>query len=264
VKQKIDDKAALAARINDHVTEEVTALRGKLVEWDVINEPFSNHDVQDVLGQDCMVEWFKLARAADSNVRLFINDYSILSSGGMDVAHQDHYAKTIKFLLDGGAPVAGIGMQGHFSGKLTAPDKMLEILDRFGELGPRIQVTEFDINITDEQLQADFTRDFMITLFSHPKVDGIIMWGFWEKRHWQPDGAMVRKDWSLKPNGQVWMDLVHRQWTTNEQGKSCADGAYKVRGFLGDYEITVTSEGKSKTVKASLPKEGATVNVSLE
>jgi hypothetical protein len=99
---------------------------------------------------------------------------------------------------------------------------------------------------------------------SHPKVDGILMWGFWEKRHWKPNAALVRKDWSLKPNGQAWMDLVHRQWTTNEQGKSDPDGAFKVRGFLGEYEITVTSGDKTKTVKAALPKEGATVTVTLE
>ena len=263
VMEKKDDKAAMAKRINDHITEEVTAMRGKLVEWDVINEPFSNHDVQDILGNQCMVEWFKLARAADPDVALFINDYAILSQGGLDTAHQDHYEKTIKFLLDNKAPVQGIGMQGHFNWKLTGPVRMLEILDRFGKLGPEIEVTEFDTDITDEQLQADFTRDFMTAMFSHPKVKGIVMWGFWEGRHWRPNGAMVRKDWSLKPNGDAWIDLVEKQWTTVAQGKSAPDGAFKVRGFLGDYEITVASAGKTKTVKASLPKEGATVKATL-
>ena len=263
VMEKKGDKAALAKRISDHVTEEATAMRGKLVEWDVINEPFTNHDVQDVLGNECLVDWFKLARAADPDVTLFINDFGILSQGGQDTAHQDHYEKTIKFLLDKGAPVQGIGLQGHFNWKLTAPVKMLEILDRFGKLGPEIEVTEFDTDITDEQLQADFTRDFMTTLFSHPRVKGILMWGFWEGRHWRPNGAMVRKDWSLKPNGEAWVDLVQKQWTTAAQGRSGPDGAFKVRGYLGDYEITALSAGKSKTVKASLPKEGAAVKVAL-
>ena len=263
VKQKKDDKAALAKRIGDHVTEEVAAMRGKLVEWDVINEPFTNHDAQDILGQACMADWFKLARAADPDVMLFINDYAILTQGGLDRAHQDHYEKTIKFLLDSGAAVQGIGMQGHFGWKLTGPERMLEILDRFAKLGLEIEVTEFDADVTDENLQADFTRDFMTTMFSHPKVKGILMWGFWEGRHWRPDGAMVRKDWSLKPNGEAWIDLVHKRWTTDAQGKTGSDGAYKVRGFLGEYEITVASGGKSKTLKASLPHDGATVKVTL-
>jgi hypothetical protein len=155
-------------------------------------------------------------------------------------------------------------MQGHFARRLTPPEKMLEILDRFAKFGPPIEVTEFDTDITDEQIQADYMRDFMTTLLSHPKVEGILMWGFWEKRHWKPNGALVRTDWSLKPCGQAWMDLVHKQWTTHEQGKSDPDGAFKVRGFLGEYEITVTSGGKTKTVKAALPKEGTAVVVMLE
>jgi len=258
------DPNALRKRVNDHVTEEAGVMRGKLVEWDVINEPYSNHDVQDVLGDDCMVEWFKLARAADANVELFINDYSILSQGGLDTAHQDHYEKTIRFLIEKGAPLDGIGMQGHFGTKLTAPTKMLEILDRFAKLGKQIEVTEFDSDITDEELQADFTRDFHTTLFSHPSVKGILMWGFWESRHWKPNGAMVRKDWTLKPNGEAWVDLVFKQWWTDVKGKADAAGRYAVRGFLGDYEITAISGGKSKTVKASLPKVGQGVKVLLD
>ena len=56
---------ALRKAIADHVTDEATALRGQLVEWDVINEPWNNHDVADVLGKDVLVDWFKLAKAAD-------------------------------------------------------------------------------------------------------------------------------------------------------------------------------------------------------
>ena len=98
--------AEFRKRIADHVTEDVSAMKGKLVEWDVINEPYSEHDVMDVLGNEVMADWFKLARAADPKAELFINDYSILARGGLDHAHQDHYEKTIRFLLDKGAPLA--------------------------------------------------------------------------------------------------------------------------------------------------------------
>ena len=79
-------------------------------------------------------------------------------------------------------------------------------------------------------------------MFSHPAVTGVLMWGFWEGRHWRPRAAMVRKDWTLKPNGQAWMDLVEKQWWTDERGKTGPDGEYKIRGFLGDYEITATQK----------------------
>ena len=257
-------KEALAKRVADHVTEEVTAMKGRLVEWDVINEPYSEHDLMDVLGREAMVQWFKLAQAADPQARLFINDYDILSNGGLMTAHQDEYEKTIRFLLAQGAPVQGIGLQGHFGGRLTSPERMLAILDRFARLGLTLEVTEFDVNITDEQLQADFMRDFYIALFSHPAVEGIMTWGFWERTHWLPSAAMVRKDWTLKPNGQVWTDLVHKQWRTDVQGKTDEAGKCDVRGFLGDYEVTVTFSGRSRVVKTTLPKGGTRLTVTLE
>jgi len=268
VKKLKGDPAALGRRIADHVREEVAAMKGKLVEWDVINEPYTNHDVMDILGNDVMVDWFKIAREADPEVELFINDYSILSAGGRDTAHQDHYEKTIRFLTEKGAPVGGIGMQGHFGWQLTAPPRLLEVLDRFAGLGKDIEVTEFDIDVSDEQLQADYLRDFMTTLFSHPKVKGILMWGFWEGRHWKPQAALFRRDWSVKPNGQAWMDLVLKEWWTDASGKSDAGGWFTTRGFLGDYEVTVQAPlapgGKGKVVRAVLPAGGTTVTVTME
>ena len=259
-----NDPAALRKRVNDHVTEIVAANKGKLVDWDVINEVYTNHDVVDVLGKPAMVEWFKLAHAADPAVNLYINDYSILSGGGLDTAHQDAYEQVIRYLKEQGAPIHGVGLQSHFGARLTSPEKLLQILDRFAAPGLKLQSTEFDINITDEPLQADYTRDFMTTLFSHPAVDGIVMWGFWEGRHWKPNAALWRKDWSIKPNGQAWLDLVTKKWWTDVAATTAADGKCQTRGFLGDYEISVTAAGKTKSAKAQLGKTGQTVKVVLE
>lgn len=258
------DPEALRKRVADHVREEAAAMKGRLVEWDVINEPFSNHDIQDVLGNEVMVEWFRIAHEADPQAELYLNDYSILSGGGRDTAHQDHFEKTLRFLIEKGAPLGGIGMQGHFGWALTPPPKMLEILDRYAALGRPIQVTEFDVDVSDEPLQAEFLRDFMTTLFSHPSVKGIVMWGFWEGLHWKPNAALFRRDWSVKPNGQAWMDLVLKQWWTEVAGKTAADGRFATRGFLGDYEVTVTAGGKTNTVRAALPQAGATVAVTMD
>jgi len=90
------------------------------------------------------------------------------------------------------------------------------------------------------------------------------MWGFWEGAHWRTRGAMLRHDWSVKPNGEVYKDLVFKRWWTNANGKTGAQGTFATRGFLGDYEIEVKAGGKSKTVRASLPKEGAKVECVLD
>ena len=159
--------AWLRQAVINHIADEASTLTGKLVEWDVINEPYANHELQDILGNSAMIDWFRQAKQSDPAARMFINDYGILSSRGADYSHQDHYFNTIQYLLAGGAPVEGIGMQSHFGSGLTGMERMLEILDRFATFGVPIAATEFDVNVTDEQVQADFLRDFMTTLFSH-------------------------------------------------------------------------------------------------
>lgn len=250
----------LRSTILKHIEETVTHYKGRLIDWDVINEPYSNHLVMDKLGNGVMVDWFKAARAADPNVKLYINDYSILASGNqLDTAHQRHYYDTIRFLKDNGAPIDGIGMQGHFGGNVTDPENLLKILDRYAALGLRIKVTEFDMRIYDEPLAADYIRDFHIALFSHPAVDGILQWGFWEKSHWIPEAALFSADWSIRPHGQAWIDLVHGQWKTTVQGSTNAAGTYSFRGFHGSYEVAVTANGKTQAFPVRLAKGGGEV-----
>lgn len=90
-----------------------------------------------------------------------------------------------------------------------------------------------------------------------------MMWGFWDGKHWLGDAPMFYPDWTLKPSGQVWIDLVHRAWKTNIEGTTGTQGEYKTRGFLGDYEITVSHNGKAKTTKVSLGKNGQALTVTL-
>lgn len=264
IKDLAGNPEKLRRTINDHVRDEATALAGRLIDWDVINEPFTNHDVMDILGNDVMVEWFKTARSCDPKVRLFLNDYSILTGGGRDHAHQAHFEKTIRYLVDHGAPIDGIGMQAHFGQSMTAPVKMLEILDRFAVFQLPITATEHDINTFDETVQADFTRDFLTTLFSHPSVDGILTWGFWEKSHWRPPAAYFRQDWSITPAGKEWIRLVTQEWWTKEKLTTDASGTAGTRGFLGDYEVNVTAQGKTAATSFKLPKDGTEISVRLK
>lgn len=240
-----DNPAQLRQTVRDHVTDISTATRGKLIDWDVINEPHTNRDLQNILGEEEMAEWFRLARLADPEVKLYLNDYSIISSGGWDIAHQAGYRRIIELLDSLGAPVEGLGLQGHFQGRLTDPERALAILDRFANYGKDLLITEFDIDTDDEQLQADYTRDFLTTVFSHPAVKGFYTWVFWAGKGWQPRAAMYREDWSRKPNGDVWHQLVFNDWWTDVRGVTGRDGLYRTRGFLGDYEVEVGSETRT-------------------
>ena len=167
------DANALRARVNKHIADVMGYSKGKVTEWDVLNEAYTNRDLQAVLGDAEMTSWFRQARAADPAVKLYINDYSILESGGYDLQHINGYANIIRNMLAAGAPIDGIGLQSHFDSNLTPPSRVLELLDQFAAFGKDLQVTEFDVAVADEQVQADYTRDFLTVCFSHPAMKGL-------------------------------------------------------------------------------------------
>lgn len=263
LKRLKDDKPKLSAAVTEHITKMVTALKGRVEHWDVVNEPFTNHDILDILGYEVMVDWFKLARSIDPKPKLYINDFAILNGGGGTTAHRDHYEKMIQLLVDKGAPVDGIGMQGHFGSSLTSPDDLMSILDRYAKFKKEIAVTEYDVVIDDEELAGNFTRDFYTVLFSHPAVTTLIMWGFWDDNHWKKNAVMYRKDWSLKPGGQAYKDLVLGKWRTQAEGTTDAGGQFKVRGFKGSYDIEVKVGDQTRTVKGTLGDGGSRIDVKI-
>lgn len=48
-------------------------------------------------------------------------------------------------------------------------------------------------------------------LYSHPAVEKITLWGFWEGQQWMPPAALWRKGWTIKPIAEAWMNLVKTQ-----------------------------------------------------
>jgi len=256
IRTLLNNPEQLRSRVANRVSEGAAAVRGQVTEWDVVNEAITNRDLQRVLGDAELVRWFRLARTADPQAKLYINDYSIISSGGDDLPQQNAYIELIRYLTRQGAPLDGIGIQAHFDQQLTPPERIIEILDRFATLGKELQITEFDVDAADEALQAAYTRDFLIAAFSHPAVRGVLTWGFWEGSHWRPNAAMIRKDWRWKPNGEAWRELIFTRWWTDARGITGDDGVFRARGFRGEYDITVTMNGQTKTVTANLSGSG--------
>ncbi|WP_020573188.1 endo-1,4-beta-xylanase [Actinopolymorpha alba] len=253
--QRLRDRpAALRVRVDQHITEEVSALRGQLDVWDVVNEPYAMHVLQDALGPGELARWFELAHRADPRARLIVNDYDILDDQGWNRRHQDHLYNLVRSLRERRVPVHGVGFQAHFAApQLTPPADLLPILDRYASLGVPIEITEFDVTTTDERLQADYTRDFLTLSFSHQSVASITTWGFWEPLHWSPTAAMYRADWSPKPNAEVWRDLIYRQWWTDVAGRTDSHGEYAARGFLGAYDVSVRVGDSVTRQRVSMP-----------
>ncbi len=247
------DPAAMRKLIADHIAEEASTLRGRVTEWDVANETSLHKDLFNVLGNSAMADWFKQTRAADPNVKLFYNDFTMFDAG----KGSDHVYDTVKGMQERGVPIDGIGEQAHFGSSPKGIPDVLAKFDKFAKLGLPIQITEFDIDSDDAGLQADYMRDFTTAAFSHPSVMGVMQWGFWESGHWIPRAALWDKNWNLRPHGKVWVDLVTKTWWTNADGTLNPQGIYKTRGFYGDYEVTISKDGKSQSAQVRLsPQNG--------
>jgi len=259
-----NNPVALRNEIDKRIDDVTKFASGRLNDWDVLNEPYSEKDVQAILGDEVMADWFKRVRANDRKVKLYINDYSILSSGGNDVKHQDGYFNIIKYIDEKGGKIEGIGMQGHFDSDLTPITKVYTILERFATLGKEIKITEHDINITQRAVQADYTRDLLTICFSHPSVKSFLTWGFWAGQHWIPDGAFYNSDWTIRLHGEAWKELVFNQWWTKKTDKTTdQDGKVTFEGFLGTYKYTIAKPGKVRigTFKIENSKQSGIANL---
>ena len=226
----------LKQRIDMHIGNLAGLFSNRLKQWDVLNEPILNHYMTDIVGTAERAEWFKLAKDADTQAKLYVNETQIV---GRPTTTIGKLKNIINEMLDLGAPIEGIGVQGHFNGSACNPADFYDQLDELADTGLDLAVTEYDIYTEDEELQANFIRDIMTVTFSQPKATAFLMWGFWDGYHWKNNAPMFREDWSLKPSGQQYIDLVYNKWWTNESGVTNDDGQFHVKGFYGEYEVSV-------------------------
>ncbi len=253
------DKEALRSAILDNIRDQANVMYGQFTEWDVMNEATLHHDFMDILGREEMTAWFDEARKRAPGVKLFFNDYTMFHNDKASNAFYD----IAKFLVDSDAQIDGIGEQAHIGGTPPGIPFVLERLDKFAGLGLPIIITEFDINSDDDEFKANYLRDFFTAVFSHPSTTGLLQWGFWAGAHWFPSAALWNKDWSIRPNGRVYVDLVTQKWNTNYAGATSDSGMCRVRGFCGEYDITVRYGGKTYNRQATLGNEGHTVTIRI-
>jgi GH35 family endo-1,4-beta-xylanase len=264
-KQFLGDPEAHRKWLWDHMADIVPATSDFIDEWDTINHiiAWGKHTYEAEYGSmQIYADIMKEARRLAPNASHAINEGKVLPNG----YKREPYKRVIRFLNEAGQAPDTVGFMGHFElMTLTPPEELLEVYDNFAEIAPRLQLSEFDVEAgDDDQLQADYYRDVMIASFSHPNFVGIIQWGFWENHHWKPAAALWRKDWSLKPAGQVYVDLVKNQWWTSESTTTSDTGQCKIRGFLGDYEILVEHDGKRTLKSATLIQDSTNVRVQLK
>jgi GH35 family endo-1,4-beta-xylanase len=275
----------LPQRILDHISDKLPRVGTRVFEWDVINHPvgwlddtYENRLEAAGLyneGLDFYAQIINHARdiierpvaqggLGGADMPLWINEDDIIAGG----ARANDYERIIDYLIAHDAAPDGIGFQGHFIqewGRVanSTPQQVYNRIERFADKGLPLRATEFDIDVgMDEARQGLLMRDYLTVMFSHPAMEAVTMWGFWQGSHWRPNAALYRTNWTEKPSLTAYQDLVFNEWWTDEMGASDELGELVVRGFKGDYDITVTYNGTEYVFPAVLNDDmGLTVSL---
>lgn len=238
-------------RINDHMEEIITypGIEGNIAEWDVLNEITSNRDLEFAFqgqpgyptGREIYPEIFEKLAELDPNTKTYINDYVAISQANTGGGLYDLKKQFAQEIIDAGVQLDGIGFQGHIGGFPTSIYDVYDILEDFyNTFGTTAKITEYDTNeAVSDELAATYLRDFLTIVFSHVSTDGFLMWGFWDGAHWHNNAPMFYQDWTLKPAGATFIDMVYNEWWTEEEGITNANGEFDVRGFKGTYQVTI-------------------------
>jgi len=261
LRAQADDPVVIGERLDRHLRDTVNAFRGRLSAWDVVNDPYSADLLLSGDGRDQLKRWFTTVQTLDPTTPRFLNLFGVLDDGGADLRRQEFYERLIRDLLAAGVPLDGLGLQCHQDHNLTPPEHLNALIERFARFGLPIHITEFEVDVDDDTLQADWTRDALTVFASQPSVRAVLAWGFWAGDHHRPQAAMWRQDWTPKANGTVWNELVLGAWSGTAQGASNAQGSCLLTSTRGIVEVT--AQHGARTGKALVPIAGPEAAVTI-
>lgn len=132
----------------NHITTVASRYDGKVYSWDVVNEALNedgtlrNSVFLQKLGDDYIVEAFRLAQKAAPHTLLYYNDYNIEQpkkrAGAIAI---------IKKIQAAGVRIDGVGIQGHWHVDNVPMKEIEESLKEFSALGIQVAFTELDLSV---------------------------------------------------------------------------------------------------------------------
>lgn len=147
---KLPSRQLALDRMRTHIATVVGHYRGKVKQWDVVNEAISDAPGEflrptpwlSAIGEDYIAEAFRAAHKADPGALLIYNDY------GIEMPDKRLKAlKLLKQLLKEKVPVGAVGIQCHW--RLGGVD-LAEVgrsIRQLGALGLKVMITELDIGV---------------------------------------------------------------------------------------------------------------------
>ena len=245
----------------ERIRREMTAYKGIIDMWDVINEVvimpvFDKYDnaitrICKEMGRIKLVkEVFAAAKESNPESVLLINDFNTSVS----------YEILLEGLLEAGVPISAIGIQSHQHQGYWGLDKLNDVLERFSRFGLPIHFTENTLisgaimpaHIVDlndwqvdswpstpegEERQAMEMKEMYSVLFAHPLVEAITTWDFVDGCWLKAPSGFLRTDNSEKPSYHTLMNLIHGEWETHKTLTTDEQGFISFKGFKGKYSL---------------------------
>lgn len=199
--------------MRQHIFAVVGRYRGRVAEWDVVNEAVTEDGSLrrniwlDVIGPDYIEQALRFAHQADPGARLYLNDYSNERLN----AKSDAYEEIARRLLTRQVPLHGIGLQMHVSTNWYPSAVELEVnMRRFAALGLEVGITEMDVGTSAEggdladrmERQAVVYGEVASACRAVMACRRITTWGFTDSVSWLgPDemGLPFDADYQPKP-----------------------------------------------------------------
>ncbi|QIG49746.1 endo-1,4-beta-xylanase [Nordella sp. HKS 07] len=205
--------------IVEHIRDLLTHYKGKITSWDIVNEAIEPKDGQPDslrnsvflrhLGPDYIARCFEIAAQADPGIQAFYNEYGLYHNDAPDTARRAAVLKLLAKLKSQGAPIYGLGIQGHLTvGRPFNPSTFASFLREVAALGLKIMITELDIDdrrltqtISErDRLVAEMATQFLTVALDERAVEGLLTWGLSDKYSWlnsttnqtRTDGTMNR------------------------------------------------------------------------
>jgi endo-1,4-beta-xylanase len=206
------DPVKIDTAMKRYITNTVTRYKGKMIAWDVVNEPLNDNTGviknnpnpgtnngdefywAEYLGNDYISKAVQYARAADATTPLFINESNLES----DLNKLNGMISLINDLKSKGTPIDGIGLQMHIT-TFTNPSGIDQAFAKLAATGLKIKVTELDVRVnpynfnpfnpTQEQftLQSDVyryvARSYRANVPAAQRF-GISVWDLSDKDSW--------------------------------------------------------------------------------
>jgi endo-1,4-beta-xylanase len=190
----------LIAIMKLHIQTVMSHYKGKIQEWDVVNEAVEHHGngLRDdiflkVIGPDYIAMAFKFAHEADPNAILFYNDYN---TENWPLKSDTQY-NLLKGLLQQGVPVNAVGLQMHEYSDTAIPQAQYQAeMTKLASLGLRVGVTEFDASAaqpankpleTRLAVQAQNYSNSLNACLSVKACKSFTIWGVDDKYSFQPN-----------------------------------------------------------------------------